>query len=1335
HRTPHSLHGEAGQPIVVPFMGQADDPTAAEVSLLELRGDTFVADLIGHVKIEAGMLHIEKLPPGDYSLLLKQIGRQIHLRLTEGIRQKNFILGDYRQLQLNQQQPLQLQRPTFDDKVVRVHVLNAGKFTRVHLFATRFQPAYSAYNNLASISAPEPLWRSQTRNESVYLAGRNIGDEYRYIIDRKFARKYPGNMLDRPSLLLNPWAVRGTETGQQDAAAGEEFSKSQLEQQMVEAGGQGADRGVAGNTDFANLDFLAHSSLVLQNLVPDKEGFIELQRDGLGPHQELLFVAVDPQGTASRMLSLPEAEEEHLDLRLTQGLDPEQHYTQQKRIKFLATGEELVLADIASSRFEVYDHLGRVYALFMALNGDANFVEFNFILNWPNLTPQEQREKYSKYACHELNFFLYKKDPAFFAEVVKPYLAHKRAKTFLDDWLLENDLQDYLRPWNFAQLNTFERTLLGQRAAGEGPVMARYIREEFELLPPQIDRFNHLFATALKSGSLETNDAFGLLGRLVEAESATRFNFNAHANGAMGGSGGFGGGRPGLSGAVSNNAALADDAPASETFAPPYEPGVEKQNRALSEERKSLMKRSRNAASDKAAAKGEGKGRQEMTKEQWEQDQDGDGLAAEYFFDTDTEKLRAVEQYYRKLDKTMEWAENNYYHLLNEQMNAGLIPVSPFWNDAAAHEPGQPFYSRNLAEATRNFHEMLLALALLDLPFTAEEHQSAFDGPGFALKAGSPAIVYYEEIQPAQPGEHAPLLIGQNFFRHGDRHRQVNGEQLDKFVTEEFLTDVVYGTHIVVTNPTSTPRKIDVLLQIPVGSLPVLNGQATKSVHLDLQPYQTSTLEYYFYFPAPGKFPHYPVQAASQGQVLAFAQAFTFNVVVEPTIIDKESWDYVSQHGTPDDVLAFLQQHNLLRLNLDRIAFRMQDKGFFEQALALLTARHVYNHTLFSYGVAHDNAPAIRQFLQHADGFVRQCGDDLRSPLLVIDPIVRKTYEHLDYKPLVNARVQQLGRERQILNDRFHGQYHRLMKILSYRYEFDDEDLLAVTYYLLLQDRVEQALEFFARVNADKLETRMQYDYFAAYLNFYRSQPEEARAIAAKYADHPVDRWKNAFQTVLHQVDEITDADVQVVDNEDRNQVQTSQAAKAASFDFAVEARQVRLNYQNLKQVRVNYYLMDIELLFSRNPFVQQTAQQFSYIRPNSSQVVDLPAGQAEFTYDLPQEFHRSNVLVEITGAGQTKAQAYYANAMNVQMIESYGQVRVSQGAKNAPLSQVYVKVYARMNDGSVRFYKDGYTDLRGRFDYTSLNTNELEIVNRFSILLLSEEQGAIVREANPPKR
>ena len=88
-----------------------------------------------------------------------------------------------------------------------------------------------------------------------------------------------------------------------------------------------------------------------------------------------------------------------------------------------------------------------------------------------------------------------------------------------------------------------------------------------------------------------------------------------------------------------------------------------------------------------------------------------------------------------------------------------------------------------------------------------------------------------------------------------------------------------------------------------------------------------------------------------------------------------------------------------------------------------------------------------------------------------------------------------------------------------------------------------------------------------------------------------------------------------------------------------------------------------------------------------------------------------------------------------MQVIENYGQVKVTEQATGNPVLKAYVKVYAQMANGSVKFYKDGYTDLRGRFDFASLNTNDLDVATRFSILILSETHGAIVREALPPKQ
>ena len=1298
HSLAGQVHGGVDKPVQIPYMRLDAQPSREQLSLLELRGDNFIADRFEALSLDHGMLQVAGLPPGDYSLRFKDTGREVRIRLTDGERREGYILGGYRKLEALHEAPLQLAPVDVKDDTVKITVRNSGKLARVHIFASRFQPVFSAYDDLARLGVREPSSLRTPRFDSLYVVGRNIGDEYRYIIDRKFKPRFPGNMLERPSLLLNPWAVRSTETGQQQAQEGADYRSGKGEGEGLGAGGGMTGAAGGGNAEFSNLDFLALTSTVVLNLVPNAEGVIEVKRADLGTQQDLVIVAVDAQNIAVRYVTLPELMADYIDLRLLTSLDPQQHFTQQKRITVLPTGGTLVLPDITSTKFESYDTLARVYGLYTTLNPDPKLAEFGFLLNWPKLKLEEKRTLYSKFASHELSFFLSRKDPEFFRTVIVPYLANKKDKTFLDHWLLESDLTAYRQPWNFAQLNTVERILLARRVAVEQPLVQRFVTDQFDLLPPDIERFNMLYRTAIKGSALDTGDALGLAAATEKAASLKELSPATAAAQAP-------------AAAPAPPAALEDKASDGARFS-----GAKRQSQLQEQAKKSMERRRENL-----------KDRDENAFEEAE---------AVQLREMDMADRKQVRQLYAKLDKTQEWAENNYYNLVIEEQNAQLIPVNSFWKDFADHDPTKPFYSVNLADASRNFPEMLLALAVLDLPFDAAKHETVFEGAKMTLKAGSPLVAYHEEIQPAPAaaGE-TSILVSQNFFRHGDRFRHVNNEQLDKFVTEEFLVDTVYGCQVVITNPTSSPKKLDVLLQIPQGAFPVLNGQYTRSVHTALAPYNTQTIEYHFYFPSSGEFTHYPVQVAEQEKVLAFAPPFAFHVVNELTNIDKESWDYISQHGTDEDVMTFLKQTNVLRIDLSRIAFRMKDRAFFGRVVALLEQRHAFDATLWSYGVMHNEVAAIREFLKHQDGFVQQCGNLIVSPLLTIDPVALRTYQHLDYKPLVNSRVAQLGRNRQILNNRFLGQYQQLLKLLSYRRSLNDEELMAVTYYLLLQDRVEEALALFGKVNPERLATRLQYDYFTAYLDFSQEKPQHALEIAAKYADHPVDRWRNAFANITNQANEISHPEAKVADVEDRNQVQAGLAATAPSFDFTVDARQVKLNFQNVKQLQVNYYLMDIELLFSRNPFVQQHSRQFSYILPNASETIVLPANQRTHEFAIPEKLANSNVLVEVTGEGLAKSQAYYSNALAVQTIESYGQVRVTHGKDALPLPKVYVKAYARMQDGSVRFYKDGYTDLRGRFDYTSLNTNELDAVERFSLLILSDEHGAVVREARPPKR
>ena len=143
----------------------------------------------------------------------------------------------------------------------------------------------------------------------------------------------------------------------------------------------------------------------------------------------------------------------------------------------------------------------------------------------------------------------------------------------------------------------------------------------------------------------------------------------------------------------------------------------------------------------------------------------------------------------------------------------------------------------------------------------------------------------------------------------------------------------------------------------------------------------------------------------------------------------------------------------------------------------------------------------------------------------------------------------------------------------------------------------------------------------------------------------------------------------------------------------------------------------------------------------------------------LPGEFAKANVLVEVIGAGKRQTQAYHANTLKLALTENYGRLETRDLTTDKPLPKAYVKVYAKLTNGTVRFFKDGYTDLRGRFDYASLNAPEnaaspsgadmpangldypmlkpaeLNNVAKLAVLVLSDTHGATVKEVDPPGR
>ena len=1298
-----ALHLLAGEPLRLawpwPAPPPAADPAAGpfrpDLSILETRNHHPVRAITEGIALKDGILEVTGLEPGTYSVFIGPKLTAITVRVAAGKTVDGHLLNPAQSLELSNPSPLAITGLTTGQitpkdaaapvEALTIHIAHATPDTRVQVLVSRFLPEFDAFTPLADDHLPPPGVLFNPFRPSLYQSARTIGEEYRYVLERRSHKAFAGNLLPRPGLLLNPWAIAETSTDRQEAAPGEaagamaaERKKASLKEDMAEkaaAADQLALKSAMVLPLTPDLSFLAQSGATAFNLKPDANGNVSIAAAAVGHGQFLRVIALSGDSAALRDFILPEKPLQTRDLRLTKGLDPAGHFTQQNAITLLEKDVPFVLKDALTARFQTYGHLGSAWDLLYNLSKNPTLAGFAFLRTWPSLDAAAKRTLYSKYASHELSFFLSRKDPAFFKSVVLPFLANKRDQTFLDHYLLGSDLAVWLAPSRYLGLNTAEKLLLARRLdATHRAAAARSLTDFLHTIPRDPARELFWFESAL-GGRLLARDA-NTVDFAFDKKNAPSDAFAAGDAPA-----------PGL-------AAGAPAAPAPAALGLPME------------------------SADGAALKDTDRARGARREEE-------------------TRLRRAVQEkpLYRQTELTKEWAENNYYQLLIANQNADLIKPNRFWQDYALWDGSSPFLSPNLSEAANSFSEILLALAVLDLPLEsdAKPARSELKDGVLTLTPSARSLIFHQEIKAAGPDKDGPpLLVSQNFYREGDRNLEENGEKSDKFVTGEFLTGTVYGSQIVVTNPGSARRKLEVLFQIPTGALPVLQTRITQSVPIQLDGFRTQTLDFHFYFPHPGEFAHYPVHVSRDGNVAASATPVTFKAVNTLTTLDKASWDYLSQQGTHGEVLAYLDQHNLFQTKLDRAAWRLKDPAFYSKLIPLLRSRKFYDGTVFSYSLLHHDLPALRDFLAMQDKFPKE---PLDSPLLTIDPIERKTFQWLEYSPLVNARAHQLGAGRVILNDKFRTQYAAWLHLLCYRPALTDEERLGLTAALLLQDRLDEAQSWFSKVDPAKIHERLQYHYLQAWLALSAEDLPTARRIAAAHVSSPLpDHWLAKFKELAAQLDEIDGKTPAAARPKDRDATQDRLAAAEPQFALKVEGKAVILDYRNLTEVTVNYYPMDLEFLFSANPFVGQDTSRFRMIRPNQTERLTLPAGKTAHSFPLPAVWQNTNVLVEITAAGQTKAVASYANQLDVQISENYGQLQVRHAGDQRPLPRTYVKVFAEI-DGKPVFYKDGYTDLRGKFDYTSLSTGDLDRTKRFSLLIITPDHGATVREVKPPAR
>jgi len=65
------------------------------------------------------------------------------------------------------------------------------------------------------------------------------------------------------------------------------------------------------------------------------------------------------------------------------------------------------------------------------------------------------------------------------------------------------------------------------------------------------------------------------------------------------------------------------------------------------------------------------------------------------------------------------------------------------------------------------------------------------------------------------------------------------------------------------------------------------------------------------------------------------------------------------------------------------------------------------------------------------------------------------------------------------------------------------------------------------------------------------------------------------------------------------------------------------------------------------------------------------------FNVAIDKEYETKNMVIEISAAGKQNYLTYYSTNLKVQVIENYGELKVTD-EEGKPLSKVYVKAFAK---------------------------------------------------------
>ena len=178
--------------------------------------------------------------------------------------------------------------------------------------------------------------------------------------------------------------------------------------------------------------------------------------------------------------------------------------------------------------------------------------------------------------------------------------------------------------------------------------------------------------------------------------------------------------------------------------------------------------------------------------------------------------------------------------------------------------------------------------------------------------------------------------------------------------------------------------------------------------------------------------------------------------------------DSVDSKTKLNNILNYFKNDVFNEEDIGNILYLLKnDKDFYSKIIEVLRNRGYYNDRVWAFGFHHIDEKAVKEYLSTNQKLNDDLGYNFTSSLFTSNEANDAKYHpHLEYSLLYNARKIPFGNkdsqnEIGIANQQFKETYCKfIVELLSLK-ELTIKEKLQLTYYLILQDRMEEALNIF----------------------------------------------------------------------------------------------------------------------------------------------------------------------------------------------------------------------------------------------------------------------------------